>query len=145
VTGTLGLLLAVTVLAASVTENAAGMQLVSQARATHSQAARAWADSGFKNKAAGHAAGLGVTLEIVSRKSGEPGFHVVKRRWVVEPTIGWLMLHRRLARDYEATAESSQAMINLAMTDNTTKRITGENTPTWHDWPADAPITPSTP
>jgi transposase len=144
VTGTLGLLLAVTVVAASVTENAAGMQLVSQAKATHSQVTHVWADSGFKNKAAEHAAGLGITMEIVARKSDEPGFHVVKRRWVVERTIGWLMLHRRLARDYETTAESSQAMINLAMIDNATRRITGENTPTWHDWPADAPITPST-
>jgi transposase len=144
VTDTLGLLLAVTVMAASVTENAAGMQLVSQAKAAHSQVAHVWADSGFKNKAVEHAAGLGVTMEIVARKSDKPGFHVVKRRWVVERTIGWLMLHRRLARDYEATAESSQAMINLAMIDNATKRITGENTPTWHDWPAHAPITPST-
>ena len=144
VTDTLGLLLAVTVLAASVTENAAGMQLVSQAKATHPQVALVWADSGFKNKAVEHAAGLGVTMEIVARKSDEPGFHVVKRRWVVERTIGWLMLHRRLARDYETTPESSQAMINLAMIDNTTKRITSENTPTWHDWPADAPIAPST-
>ena len=102
-TDTLGLLLAVTVLAASVTENAAGMQLVSQAKATHPQVALVWADSGFKNKAVEHAAGLGVTMEIVARKSDEPGFHVVKRRWVVERTIGWLMLHRRLARDYETT------------------------------------------
>jgi transposase len=144
VTDTLGLLLAVTVLAATVMENGAGMQLVSQAKAAHPQVAHIWADSGFKNKAVEHAAGLGVTMEIVARKSDEPGSHVVKRRWVVERTIGWLMLRRRLARDYEATPESSQAMINLAMIDNATKRITGENTPTWHDWPADAPITPST-
>jgi hypothetical protein len=54
------------------------------------------------------------------------------------------MMHRRLARDYEKRDESSHAMINLAMIDNVTKRITGENTTTWHDWPADAPITPST-
>ena len=72
VTDTLGLLLAVTVLAASVTENAAGMQPVSQARAAHPQVARAWADSGFKNKAVEHAAALGVTMEIVARKSDEP-------------------------------------------------------------------------
>ena len=104
------------------------MQLISQAKATHPQVALVWADPGFKNKAVEHAAGLGVTMEIVARKSDEPGFHVVKRRWVVERTIGWLMLHRRLARDYETTAESSRAMINLAMIDNTTKRITSENT-----------------
>lgn len=80
VTDTLGLLLTVIVMAASVTENAAGMQLVSQAKAVHSQIAHIWADSGFKNKAVEHAADLGVSMEIVSRKSDEPGFHVVKRR-----------------------------------------------------------------
>jgi transposase len=144
VTDTIGMLLTVIVMAASVTENAAGMQLLSQAKAAHPQIAHVWADSGFKNKAVEHAADLGVTLEVVPRKSDKPGFHVVKRRWVVERTIGWLMLHRRLARDYEKRDESSQAMINLAMIDNATKRITGETTPTWRDWPADAPIMSST-
>ena len=41
------------------------------------------------------------------------------------------MLHRRLARDYETLPESSEAMIQLAMIDNVSKRITGETTPTW--------------
>ncbi|WP_420707027.1 transposase, partial [Streptomyces sp. NRRL F-2664] len=30
------------------------------------------------------------------------GFAVLPRRWTVERTLGWLMNHRRLARDYEA-------------------------------------------
>ena len=56
---------------------------------------------------------------------------MLKRRWVVERTIGWLMLHRRLARDYETLTTSSEAMIHLAMIDNASKRITDETTPTW--------------
>ena len=140
VTDTLGLLLAVTVVAASVTENAAGMRLLSQAKDTHPQITHAWAGSGFKNQAVEHAAAEGITLEIVPRRPGVQGFHVVKRRWVVERTIGWLMMHRRLARDYEKRPQSSQAMIHLAMIDNTTKRITGETTLTWRDWPATEPI-----
>lgn len=40
-------------------------------------------------------------------------------------------LLRRLARDYETLPTSSEAMINLAMIDNMTRRLTGENTPTW--------------
>jgi transposase len=144
VADTLGLLLAVIVMAASVTENAAGMQLLSQAKAAHPKIAPAWADPGSRNQAAEHAAAEGITLEIVQRKSDKPGFHVVKRCWVVERAIGWLMMHRRLARAYEKRDESSQAMINLAMIDNVTKRITGENPPAWRDWPAGAPITPST-
>ena len=56
VTGTPGLLLAVTVMAASVTENAAGMRLLSQAKDTHPQITHARADSGLKNQAVEHAA-----------------------------------------------------------------------------------------
>jgi transposase len=49
---------------------------------------------------------------------------------VIERTIGWLMLHRRLARDYETFPASSEAMIHLAMIDNVSKRITDETIPT---------------
>ena len=41
------------------------------------------------------------------------------------------MLHRRLVRDYETQPASSEAMIHLAMIDNTTRRPTGETTSTW--------------
>jgi transposase len=132
-TDTLGLLLAVIVTAASVTENASGIRLLTQARAARPTITRAWTDQGFKNQAIEHGAVLGIDVETVPRRSGAEGFHVLKRRWVVERTLGWLMMHRRLARDYEATACSSRAMIHLAMADNTAKRITGETTPTWRD------------
>ena len=58
---------------------------------------------------------------------------MVKRRWVVERTLGWLMLHRRLARDYEALPTTSASMITIAMIDNVAKRLTAETTPTWRD------------
>ena len=51
--------------------------------------------------------------------------------WVVERSLGWLMLHRRLTRDYETLASSAEAMIHIAMIDNASKCITGETTPTW--------------
>jgi transposase len=65
---------------------------------------------------------------------GDP---IVKRRWVVERTSDWLMLHRRLARDYEKHPGSSRAIIYLVMIDNTAKRITGETTPIWRNTPQD--------
>nr|WP_263108254.1 transposase [Kitasatospora sp. DSM 101779] len=65
------------------------------------------------------------------RKSDVRGFHVVKSRWVVERSLGWIMLRRRLARDYETLPASSEAMIHIASIDNLTKRITDETTPTW--------------
>lgn len=80
-----------------------------------------------------HAASLGIDAEVVPRNVEARGFHVVKRRWVVERTLGWLMLHRRLARDYETLTASAEAMIHIAMIDNVSKRITDETTPTWRD------------
>jgi len=35
------------------------------------------------------------------------------RLWVIERTTGWLMHHRRLARDYETLSASSEAIIHL--------------------------------
>jgi hypothetical protein len=43
------------------------------------------------------------------------------------------MLHRRLARDYEALPDNSASMIRIAMIDNLTKRVADETTPTWRD------------
>ncbi|AKA09235.1 hypothetical protein SAZ_41210 [Streptomyces noursei ZPM] len=43
------------------------------------------------------------------------------------------MLHRRLARDYEALPERSEAMIHLAMTDLMARRPTGEATISWRN------------
>ncbi|WP_433381088.1 IS5 family transposase [Streptosporangium sp. CA-115845] len=130
-TDALGLLLAVTVCAASVSENQAGMQVLDQAKADHPMLTKTWVDAGFKNQFTEHAAALGIDAEVVPRNSDIKGFHVLKRRWVIERTFGWLMLHRRLARDYETLPASSEAMIHIAMIDNTSKRITDEATPTW--------------
>lgn len=48
------------------------------------------------------------------RPEGQKGFAVLPHRWVVERTFGWLGRYRRLARDYEHTVSSSEAMTYLA-------------------------------
>jgi transposase len=131
VTDTLGLILAVVVTAASLSDNAIGALLLDHAKTTHPTITKVWVDTGFKNKFIEHAATLGIDAEVVSRNAEKRGFHVVKRRWVVERSLGWLMQHRRLARDYETLPASSEAMIHLAAIDNLAKRITDETTQTW--------------
>ncbi len=131
VTDTLGLLLAVTVTAAHLSDNTLGTRLLDQTKDTWQTISKTWVDTGFKNTVVEHGAALGIDVEVVSRKTGTRGFHLVKRRWVVERTLGWLMFHRRLARDYETLPASSEAMIHIAMIDNAAKRITGETTPTY--------------
>jgi transposase len=132
-TDTLGLLLLVLVTAASVQDSVAGTQLLDQAAEGHPGLRKIWVDGGYRQYAVEHAAALGIDLEIVLRKPGTRGFSVVPRRWPVERTLGWFMLHRRLVRDYEALAASSAAMIQLAMIDTMARRLTGESTPTWRD------------
>lgn len=58
---------------------------------------------------------LGLTLIVVRRIAGIPGFIVLPRRWVVERTLGWLGRWRRLSKDYEELPEVSEAMVTLAM------------------------------
>jgi transposase len=130
-TDAIGLILAVTVTAASLSENAVGIQLLGQAKKTYPTISKSWVDTGFKNAVIEYGASLGIDVEVVNRNPGVRGFHVVKRRWVVERSIGWIMLHRRLARDYETLSASSEAMIHVASIDNLTKRITDETTSTW--------------
>ncbi|MEU1888806.1 transposase, partial [Micromonospora rifamycinica] len=129
----LGLLLAVIVTAASASDNTIGMDLLDQATTTYPTLTKTWVDAGFKNRVVEHGATLGVDVEIVTKNPDVKGFSVVKRRWVVERTIGWLMHHRRLVRDYETQPHNSASMITLAMIDNLAKRLTTETTPTWRE------------
>ncbi|MFG3142702.1 MULTISPECIES: IS5 family transposase [unclassified Streptomyces] len=133
VTDTLGLLLAVAVTAASVHDSAAGTQLMTKVAALHPTISKAWADNGYKTKAVEHAARHGIDLEIVQRDPTTRGFHVQPRRWVIERTLGWLMHHRRLARDYETHPHRSAAMIQLAAINLMTRRLTHETTLNWRD------------
>src|SRR3954453_13078570 len=58
---------------------------------------------------------LGLTLVIVRRLAGSPGFVLLPRRWVAERTLGWLGRWRRLAREYEELPEVSETVVKLAM------------------------------
>jgi transposase len=133
ITDTLGLLLAVIVTAASVSDNTIGLPLLDRATDAYPTLTKAWVDQGFRKKVVEHGATLGVDVEVVTKDPQVKGFSVIKRRWVVERTIGWLMQHRRLARDYETLPETSATMIHIAMIDNLTRRATDETTPTWRD------------
>ncbi len=57
----------------------------------------------------------GVRVEVVRPATGQRGFVVQPRRWVVERMFAWLGRYRRLAKDYERRLQSSEALIMLAM------------------------------
>ncbi|MGW0569840.1 IS5 family transposase [Streptomyces tauricus] len=132
ITDTLGLLLAVLVTAAGVQDSTAGRTLLQQAATDHPGLRKVWVDGGYRTHFVEHAATLGIDLEA-RRTPGARGFIPISKRWAVERTYGWLMLHRRLARDYETHPHRSEAMIHLAMTDLMARRLTGESTISWRD------------
>ncbi|MEU0206389.1 IS5 family transposase [Streptomyces canus] len=128
---TLGLLLTVLVTAAGVSDTAAGVTLLTRVAAAHPHITKAWVDAGYRTTAIDHGARLGIDVHPLQRPPGTRGFTIIPRRWTIERSIGRLMHHRRLARDYETHPHRSEAMIHLAMIDLMARRLTGEATPNW--------------
>ena len=58
------------------------------------------------------------------RSVAQKGIEVLRRRWVVERTFGWMTRWRHLVRDYEARIDVSEAMILVAMGGNLLRRTT---------------------
>ena len=127
----LGLIIAVVVMAASATDNLIGVSLLDKVVEHTPTVSKAWVDAGFKDDVAIHGAVLGIDVEQVKRSDASAGFVPIARRWVVEQTHGTLMLHRRLAREYESRPASSVSRTWWASTANLVRRLTGTATPSW--------------
>ncbi len=54
-------------------------------------------------------------VQVVLRPEQTQAFVVLKKRWIVERTFGWLNWYRRLSKDYERLPENSEAMIYISM------------------------------
>jgi putative transposase len=76
-----------------------------------------WADGAYGRNGLPEwtAEACGWRLEVVSRPPDARGFVVVPRRWAVERTFAWLSRNRRLSKDYEELAETTEAWVYLAM------------------------------
>ncbi|MFY1585419.1 IS5 family transposase [Micromonospora sp. WMMD734] len=127
----LGLVIAVVVTAASVTDNAIGIRLLDKVVAHTPTVTRAFVDAGFKQDLALHGAVAGIDIEVVKRSDTRSGFVPIRRRWIVEQTYGTLMLHRRLVREYESRPESSTSRTLWASTAIIVRRLTGTSTSSW--------------
>jgi len=68
-------------------------------------------------------------LEVVRKKKGQRGFHVLPRCWVVERTFAWLSRWRRLSNDYEQKPTSSQTQIYFASSRLLLQQICNHQTP----------------
>lgn len=114
---TMGLLLAVVVTAASVSDPAGARLLFQSLGGSCKKLRRIWVDGTYRGQLLTwvllHCTFL---LQPVLRSDDHKGFVVLPRRWVVERTFAWLTQCRRLSKDYEVLPESSEAWIYIAMT-----------------------------
>ncbi|MDF9801537.1 transposase [Streptomyces sp. HB372] len=125
VTDTLGLLLAVHVVAANIQDRDGAKRSLLWTRLDHSGVQRIWADQGFAGRLVEWSRTiLGRELEIVRKAPGQRGFQVQPKRWAVERIFSWLTAHRRLARDYETSPARSETMIRWAMIGIMVRRLT---------------------
>lgn len=58
---------------------------------------------------------LQAEMEIVLKLGEQKGFQVLPKRWVIERTNAWVSRNRRMARDYEHLAATSEAFIYVLM------------------------------
>ncbi len=56
----------------------------------------------------------GWDLEVVERDREAKGFEVIPKRWIVERTLSWIGRNRRMSKDYERRAQTSETMIEIA-------------------------------
>lgn len=125
---TLGLILRVWVSAANVTERHGGQQVLQRVRQKGQSVSRlhtVWVDGGFSGPNFMMAV-MDICrwiVQVVLRPEASKGFVLLPKRWVVERTFGWLMGCRRLVRDYEKRAVTSETFIYLAMIRIMVKRL----------------------
>jgi transposase len=115
---TLGLVLGAVVTPADCPEREGAQQVLQRVGGWFTRWRKLWVDGGYTGDAFAqwvrdHWPKLEV--EVVKRSDTAAGFTVLPRRWIVERTFGWLMRHRRLARDYERTEASAESWIHLVM------------------------------
>ena len=107
---TVGLLIAVTVVVASTSDNVGGIAVVAAGNPKLGRLKLVWVDGGFKKAFATYCRARHVAVEVVNRIHPHE-FVVLPRRWVVERTWSWLMANRRLQIDYERDPEVTEGFI----------------------------------
>jgi transposase len=120
---TLGLFMAVTVVAASASDNAGGIVVADLARARSARLAKLWCDAGFKTAFARHCRHRHVAVEVVN-KIHQHRFEPLPRRWLVERSWSWIMNHRRLQIDYERDPRVTEGFVWAAHTRHLLRRLT---------------------
>lgn len=123
---TMGLILLVIVHPADIQDRDGARSLLGALAGRFSRLQLIWADAGYAGKLLEWVDWLFASrlrIEIV-RRNEEHKFSIIKWRWIVERTFGWLGRCRRLSKDYEALSRTSENWIRLAMISVMLRRLT---------------------
>jgi transposase len=102
------------VLAAQWQDRAGAMDLARVAQPSCPRLAVVWADGAEAGMDTWLAERYGGQVAVVSRPPGQQGVQLLPRRWVVERPCAWVGRARRLSKDSEECAETSDAWISAA-------------------------------
>jgi putative transposase len=131
VTDTNGLLLAAHVHPANVQDVHGAVPLLKHLRERFPRLRHVFADRVYRGKqlleALSHCGDW--TIDIVQRPAGVKGFQLLPRRWVVERTFAWFGRCRRLAKDFEGSADTEVAWLLVAHLRLLTRRLATPLTP----------------
>jgi len=119
ITDTIGLVVLAKVTAANVQDVHAGKQILIELKKRTELIARLrkiFADGGYRGELVNWVKNeLHAEMEIVLKFGDKKGFQVLPKRWVIERTNAWVTRNRRMARDYERLAETSESFIYILM------------------------------
>jgi len=119
ITDTTGLVVIAKVTSANVQDVHAGKQTLAELKKRTELITRLqkiFAEGGYRGELVDWVKNeLHAEMEIVLKLGEQKGFQVLPKRWVIERTNAWITRNRRMARDYERLAESSEAFIYALM------------------------------
>lgn len=113
---TMGLVMAVFVSAANISDQAGANALFDRIRGKFPRLKRIFADGTYRGKEWHQkvAQAFGWIIDVLLRNEQLKAFLPEPIRWKVERTIGWFEYARRLSKSYEYLPESEEAMVIIA-------------------------------
>ena len=109
----LGCLLSIVVHAANIHDTKSGINPARQAFERYPTIEKFCGDEGYRKSFEDDVKGelkLGVDIS----EKIQPGWAVIAKRWIVERTFAWAGYSRRLAKDYEISTHSAEAMFKIS-------------------------------
>jgi putative transposase len=112
---TLGLLLAVAVNPANISDATRAIELMARVKGVLVRLGIVCANGAYAYASVADACRSVNNAGLMVVKRTDPGFKVLPKRWIVERSLAWLGRNRRLSKDYEQLPQVSEAFVKIAM------------------------------